>query len=846
MFMKFLTFTLITILFCKFVLQGLAFEYNWQIDETPEGIENVTPIEPVKVIILDEVVEVPLHSPSLQLMRRYSVHLTPDWDQALAYRLLQTFESIPQAQNNPYYEERRVEPSLWQLTDRHLLNDIEIEYHDDQRLVTLAKEAFFYATPLLAEIDGIRGRYFSKRLHHAVVRFVTDNGIDRQAIDHILKERYAVSINVPDYVDITQYTTAEHAGRFENFKNEELIALVSMLEEFPTGMLKTPGLKYLVRRLDGVPHPIHPTAAAVAWPSAGYIEFTEIAFKDAGSEFLHRLILHEKAHFLWAHLFDDRLKQDWIDLGDWYRNPNDKDGWSTTQQTEFVSAYAHEKNPDEDMAESISYYIVNPDKLRARAPDKYEFVQNRIMHGTRYISKIREDLTFQVYNLYPDYIYPGRVVRVDVSVTGAPEEDKHITIEVELHHESELDIVSWGSINIFNEKGIQMDGTGLRSVDETGAHVTASHILRAKTTLSKYAASGFWVADTMRLTDPAGNRRLVGVADFGFQLYVDNPLADCEPPEYVPDSLRLSLSDAKTDEGHPYQLLTVRWNLIEKNEIRGLRANVDNDNPERYSTNSAWAWGYNGYKAEVGEATVQIAFPYYWDAGQYAVHYIEMQDVAGNLRGVIFRQSSRRLGEGHIRVDELSPTLEIITLNPDTTPPVLDINNIIIEAEPTRPEDPNGETRVDITFKVKDDISGYNGSSIGLRDPLGTMHWDGHAPHERGYSKMYFLGDPTVYETYHTTILLPVGSAPGTWGLAEMRVGDKAQNNQRYDFTEIVRFEVTDAETYAKLDVNDDGTINILDLVFVANRIGESDSTADVNSDGEVNILDLVQIANHI
>ena len=33
------------------------------------------------------------------------------------------------------------------------------------------------------------------------------------------------------------------------------------------------------------------------------------------------------------------------------------------KKTEFVSAYAHGKNPDEDFAESVSYFIVNPDKL---------------------------------------------------------------------------------------------------------------------------------------------------------------------------------------------------------------------------------------------------------------------------------------------------------------------------------------------------------------------------------------------------------------------------------------------------------------------------------------------------
>ena len=44
-------------------------------------------------------------------------------------------------------------------------------------------------------------------------------------------------------------------------------------------MIKTLGLNYLVRRLDGTPHPLYPTAPAVAWPSAGYIEFMESALK---------------------------------------------------------------------------------------------------------------------------------------------------------------------------------------------------------------------------------------------------------------------------------------------------------------------------------------------------------------------------------------------------------------------------------------------------------------------------------------------------------------------------------------------------------------------------------------
>ncbi len=44
-------------------------------------------------------------------------------------------------------------------------------------------------------------------------------------------------------------------------------------------------------------------------------------------------------------------------------------------------------------------------------------------------------------------------------------------------------------------------------------------------------------------------------------------------------------------------------------------------------------------------------------------------------------------------------------------------------------------------------------------------------------------------------------------------------------------------------DVNADGAINILDLVFVASRFGQSDPKADLNADGTVNILDLTHIA---
>ena len=828
-------FVVLIVLFCGLLQPAFAFEFSWEMDETPEGSESATVVEPVQVVILGEAVAVPSHSASLRLRQKYSVHLGPEWSAGHAYRLLLTFESIPQ-KTDP-----KLPDSLWHLSSRHVPNDIEIAYRGEERIVTVAEEAFVYAAPLLAEIDGVRGRYFSKRLHRAVVRFVTQNGADKRAIDRILERRYAVSVRVPDFTELTRHTTQETAASFEEFKNEEMITILSMLEEYPEGMLKTPGLKYLVRRMDGIPHPLSPDAAAIAWTDAGYIEFMEKAFKETTLPFVQRLVLHEKAHFLWAYLFDEQLKQDWIEIGGWYENPDDKDGWSTTKQVEFVSAYAHGVNPNEDMAESISFYIVDPDKLRSRSPAKYEFIQNRVMHGTRYISKIREDLTFQVYNLWPDYVYPGRIIGIDIQVRGAPEEDKHVTVILQLHGESEFDTAARGYTELYSEKGIRKS-IGFFPIDEHGEWVPASHVLKGEFTLSKYAPNGYWTPDQISVGDANKNERYSSQVDFGWKLYIDNPLADCVPPQYVPNSLRLSLSESQTARGERFQVLTARWQVIEDIGLISCGFTINDENSQTYSLyGHGYYWDEKGAKmaAEKGEIEATVIVADYRQSGTYRVGAINMRDLAGNISGVSFIE-----GRG-----EEAQTIEIQTRFPDDTPPELDVNTITIKAEPTNPEAPNGETRVDIMFQARDDIAGYNSSRIHLRDPQGVRHGFSHYGnnHDQGpKSNLYFIGDPAVYQTYHKIIILPIGSVPGTWGLSDMSLHDKAENTLHVDFTEIVRFEIIDIATPVILtaDVNNDGEVNIQDLVFVASNLGETgENAADVNGDEIVDIRDLIEVA---
>ena len=188
------------------------------------------------------------------------------------------------------------------------------------------------------------------------------------------------------------------------------------------------------------------------------------------------------------------------------------------------------------------------------------------MHGTRYISKIREDLTFQVYNLYPDYVYPGRITRIDIQVEGEPEEDKFVTVEIEIHGESHLDAAHSAYIRVFSEKGTYFDLAWMSPVDANGMYVASGHILRGQAKLSRYAANGYWRPDAIQIWDIHGNERHESQVDYGWKLYVDNPLADCEPPVYLKTQCDSLCQKRQLKKVGPIKLLPRIGNLLKKME----------------------------------------------------------------------------------------------------------------------------------------------------------------------------------------------------------------------------------------------------------------------------------------
>ena len=308
--------------------------------------------------------EIPGSNPMSQLEEKYSVYLDSTWTTKRAHALLKVFESM-----SPHLD---LQFSRWRITDDGLENDIKIESKDTLKLVTISRDVF----PVEESQEVVSP---GKHLYYAVVQYVTENGTNRAVIELILQKRYGIS--VPAYDSLPDETKNKTTKRYSDFENDDLMLIISVFEEFPQALHKIPRLKYIVRRVDneddenrGVSH---------ALTSRGYIEFAESIFTRRnfrGFIITRRIIAHEKAHFLWAYVFNRELKLDWAKLGGWYREGTSESGWSTTKdRSAFVSDYASEKNPNEDMAESIANYLLSPHKLRSCCPEKYEFIHNRIM-----------------------------------------------------------------------------------------------------------------------------------------------------------------------------------------------------------------------------------------------------------------------------------------------------------------------------------------------------------------------------------------------------------------------------------------------------------------------------------
>ena len=798
--------------------------YQWKDDSSYVGHAQQSYINtPYSIQVLNSTITIPDDFSSVTLYNKYGIVLSNElsrWTNEDAYRLFMTVSRNILFQT--YGEGSPVKVnSVWKIVDSDITDDIKIETIDNIKFVTISKKAFVYANPSVGVLDGIKGRFFSKRLNHAIVAYSTNFGNDKDLINRLALERYGFKFLIPN--EELKQLMSEDYSNFQEFSAFEKITILDMIEELPEGMHSQTNLKYIVRRIAGQVNPTYPQAAAVAWTGLKTIEFMNSAFQGNDYFNIQRLVLHEKSHFLWAGLFDKKLKDDWVDIGSWYLDPTVSSGWSTTKTTEFVSAYSHANNPDEDMAESISFYVMNPDLLMSRSIRKFEFIRDRIMNGTRYVAMIRQDLTFMVYNLFPDYNYPGKIKRVDVRVEGKSNEDKKITLEIELNIvDSSRDGASSGYTRFVSAIGTIFD-VGLSPVDKNG------YILRGQITASKFFKSGYWTVNQIMVSDAVGNKRYENNNTFGLKLFLDNPLEDLVPPVYIDNTLKLGKGISKFSgmgpgedvNGFSTQYIESKFDLKDKNNIPYIGVDFAFPKLDEKGVKSALQLGvlgsydkryYNNDSVnnEIKHILYRYPIPEYFPKGYYEVTLMRLVDEGGNPKNAFFMNdtSSFKINAGDLRTSKhVRDSIFIDTKYPDFIPPVLDVNAITIKATPANPKSPDGETLFEMEFFAKDS-SAYAGNEAGvkhgdyiLRDPQGKQHgFSMQNDFDNIKVNFYYLvadpdGKPGFWRKYKVSTLLPKGSSPGLWGVESIGLIDRANNTKRYSFVELVRFDLDKADS---------------------------------------------------
>ncbi|MFM7682085.1 MAG: hypothetical protein ACKO7P_04995, partial [Bacteroidota bacterium] len=799
------------------------FSYQWQDDSSYVGHAQQAYInDKVEIQILGKAEKIPDDFNAINILNEYGFYLSDEnsiWTSEDSYRLYQTLKKL----NFQKFGERdsvKVK-AKWILSEKYLDRDIDFITQNGIDIITISRAAFTYASPLVVTVDGIKGKFFSKRLFTAIVYYYTDKGIKGDKIAEIAKNRYGFEFLSPSSFVKTLMNETE--TNFQEFTSDEKIIILSMFEEFPDAMQRQKELKYMVRRVNGQKHPIYPLAPAIAWTSNENIEWMESAFKEQDITYMQRLVLHEKAHFLWEYTFDKTTKDDWAKTCGWFLDPTSGSGWTTSNTTEFVSAYAHLKNPNEDMAESVAFYITNPEALRSRSLKKFEFIRDRIMTGTRYISIIRPDLTFQVYNLYPDYNYPGKIKRTKLEVFGKENEDKKIVFEIELTILNKaFDGAEWASCRFTSSIGTIKD-MFLRPINNEKS------ILRGELNISKFAKSGYWIIPQITISDLQGNMRLENNSTYGVKCFINNPSEDVTPPLYIQKSLKLDSISVKlidfsgrlasqicgscADTIKPSNAIQVKFDMIEKNTInpdgRALvsiylptfdSTNKYNIQPYSFETQINGDGILNDKTDSIKTAKFYFPVPDYFPSGFYSISSISMTDVALNVRQVLLDKDTSNkyyFIPPTINQRAVRDSIYMKTKYPDLKPPMLDINDIQIKATPTNPTSPNGETLFEMWLWIKDE-SDFPGNASGfahgyyvLRDPQGL---EKYISMQNDLGNLYYsiLPDSSIYgfKRYYFKTLLPIGSPPGLWGVSAINIRDHAMNRKYYSFVEYVRFDV--------------------------------------------------------
>jgi hypothetical protein len=708
------------------------------------------------------------------------------WSGEYAERLLSTMQSSWDTAWGPLPLNKS---STWKLTAREQPNDISITENDAGFQVVVTAAAFRYASGVPAIIEGQRGSFFSQRLQKATLRFITRNGRDTYVMNTILQNRFQMSTFASGST-LTYYTTKEPDERFQRLSGDETLTLLTLLSEIPEGIRLKRSWLYLLRRANTVQHPILKDKDALfvgcsakpGSPFNPYVEITQRGLLQDPKAQLETMIA-AMTGILWDVETPDALRKEWITLGAW--REVSEGHWITDNPTEAFSRIpvGLYTGPQADFAASVATYISNGEELRARSPKRYEFLKLYVMHGTRFLRKLREDLSFPVLNLWPDYSGPGGVREATVIVTGAASADKRIQGRLLLRgSDPRIDGAQSGYVS-FKKRGDERSETPSKFSLNCMAHRPDSEYrvsmeMRCEGYASRYLPSGFYDVEYAHLRDQVDNSRIENRATLSWSVYINNYLEPPPQPELIPGTQTISV-ERMSIEGRDVPVLKTQFRLLNHASFAGASQNVQPDCLEGCSRRLT---GRHQQSLMVGNlVTLTQAISPHTPSGRYGLRSITTYSKEWLMKYFPF---SSVPSENEYQM----PFANLETEDEDLEVPEVDINQIGVVARAIRPEAPNGETRVRVTMRARDNKSGISDLGYCLLSPRGKMMCQGF--YDQRFGTLVETEDPTQWREYVSNITLPAGSEPGVWGVENVYISDKAGWIVSRSLTELVEFKV--------------------------------------------------------
>lgn len=685
-----------------------------------------------------------------ELLRSYNVTLLNNglnWSSLTSSRLYEILERFPKTIFNGVY-------SAWTLTREQLPDDIEIKEVNDTIYVKISIDAFSDVYHMFGILNDEPQKYYSRRLYLATLKFLTfDNSRCDYVFNEIAEDRYNLSFNTYDYPSDTGEPSYEMGDSFQDFTSIEKTKILTALEETPDKIRKSTKEIKLIRRKNGAYNPIKNNAKVYYWEDS-YLEFTGLAFEEYDFDFdidqIKKDLLVIKFYNLYDYYFSDDVKNEWIKIGEWKEDLNND--WSTEKTNELVSFNdVITTDPRSDMVCNLGIYFTDKEFLKNFSKEKFEFLDTKVANL-----------------LYSKLIYPGKVKSTVIKVTGGLNEDKNINIKFKLFGDSEH-----GNTQEVYLRFLSSDPDNNSYFDIVGGYTDSFGLsLEVNGRMSKYTYSGLREPDFVRFTDFNGNRRYDSPSDIGLKLYVENGLADTEGPVLVENSVDLYLEPNEYPTFESEQTLVIKCTMKDKtgiaNAIARIRCEKDNkDSIDVYQ---------NSINDETGEIIFRVNIPSYYSSGTYILDSITVRDLAINTS--IFSYD-----EPDFLLENEKHSIDIFTSNPDDNGPILNVNDIAINARPIYYENPNGDYILNIDLKIKDDISGFSDGYIYVKNSYGES-----------YSNHLYLqmneaptNDSEIKEerVYHFSLTVNCNDSSGTLWVTGIKLYDNALNVATYNFDDL-------------------------------------------------------------